>query len=218
MRRDSDDDAEADGNTSIIATTASSGSPSPSTGPAVPLAAPVTFQGTIPTVSAEQRHQFSAAAGQQLYMAADQPCNPSLRYEVHGPSDELVSGYGHGGCEATDRFPAVADGTYTIVVTSNGVTGPYALTVRPIRPDGGRPGEVGASVAGTIDGPGARDVFPFELHAGDLIYLDGVASCGPTTIAKYQLYDAAGAPQLGFDTDVCQDWGRVAIQADGRYD
>jgi hypothetical protein len=219
-RRGGDDDGGAGAATSVVATTvtASSASPPPSTGPVEPLAAPVTFQGTIPTIGAEQRHQFSATAGQQLYVAVGTNCNPSLRYEITGPSGELVSGYAHGGCEATDRFPAVADGNYTVVVSSNGVTGPYDLTVRPIRPDGGRPGEVGASVAGTIDEPGARDVYTYDLRAGDLLYLDGVSACGPTTAAKYQLFDAAGAPQLGFATDVCQDWGRVPIPTDGRYD
>src|SRR4029078_10983696 len=97
---------------------------------------------------------FSATAGQQLYVATGADCNPSLKYAVLGPSDELVSGSAHGGCDATDRFAAVADGTYTVVVSSNGVTGPYDLTVRPVRPDGGRAGEVGASVAGAIHAAG----------------------------------------------------------------
>jgi hypothetical protein len=90
--------------------------------------------------------------------------------------------------------------------------------VRPIRADGGKAGVVGGSVAGTIDEPGARDVYTYDLHAGDLLYLDGVAACGATTAAKYQLYDAVGNPQLGFDVDVCEDWGRVAVPTDGRYE
>ena len=129
-----DDQAAAD-TASSSGSVASTGGQTPSTGPVVPLAAPLTFAGTIPAAGAEQRHQFTATAGQQLYVSADPECNEALRYEVRGPSDELVSGYAHGGCEATDRFGAVADGTYTVVVSSNGVTGPYDLTVRPIRAD-----------------------------------------------------------------------------------
>ena len=113
---------------------------------------------------------------------------------------------------------AVADGTYTVVVSSNGVTGPYHLTVRPIRADIDKAAVVGGPVAGTIDEPGARDVFTYDLHTGDLLYLDGVTACGPATAAKYQLYDAAGDPQLGYAVDACQDWGRVAIPSDGPYD
>ncbi len=129
-----------------------------------------------------------------------------------------MSGYSHGGCEATDRFAAVADGTYTLVVSSNGVTGPYNLTVRPIRADRVTPGVVGETAAGTIDEPGARDVHTYDLRAGDLLYLDGVGVCGATAPASYQLYDGGGVPLLGFDTDVCQDWGRIQIPTDGRYD
>jgi CHAT domain len=210
---------DAAGGVAASSAAASTGSSqTPSAGPVAALTAPLAFAGTIPTAGAEQRHQFTATTGQQLYVTADPECNPSLKYEVRGPSDELVSGYPHGGCEATDRFGAVADGTYSVVVSSNGVTGPYHLTVRPIRADIERAGVVGGSAAGTIDEPGARDVFAYDLHAGDLLYLDGVAACGPTAAAKYQLLDAAGHPQLAFAVDVCQDWGRVAIPADGQYD
>ena len=34
----------------------------------------------------------------------------------------------------------------------------------------------------------------------------------------YQLTNSVGDPLLGFDTNSCQDWGRVPIPADGRYD
>jgi hypothetical protein len=219
-RGDGDEGAGAGGATSTVESreTRSSAGPTTSAAPAAPLAAPVTFQGTIAAAGDEQRHQFTATAGQQLYVAAAEPCNPSLRYEVHGPSDELVNGYGHGGCEPTDRFPAIADGTYTVIVSSNGVTGPYDLTVRPIRADRVAAGVVGQPMTGTIDEPGARDVFTFDLRAGDLLYLDGLGVCGPSGTTKYQLIDAAGNPLLGFDVDSCQDWGRVAILAEGRYE
>ena len=156
VTRGSGPSKDAGAATTVVAASVStsSGSPPTTAGPVAALEAPLTFQGTISTAGAEARHEFTATAGQQLYVAADQPCNPGLRYEVHGPSDELVSGFGHGGCEATDRFPAVADGTYTVLVSSNGVTGPYDLTVRPIRADRVAPGVIGAPMAGTIDEPG----------------------------------------------------------------
>ena len=221
VTRSGDPSKDAGAVTSVVttsATTTTSGSPPTSTGPVVPLTAPMTFQGTIPTADSEQRHEFSATAGQQLYVAAAEPCNPGLRYEVHGPSDELVSGFGHRACEATDRFPAVADGTYTVVVSSNGVTGPYDLTVRPIRADRIAPGVIGQPAAGTIDELGATDIYTYDLRAGDLLYLDGLGVCAQTATSKYQLGNASGDPLLGFDVDSCQDWGRVAIPADGRYD
>jgi hypothetical protein len=213
------DEVGAGTSTSVAAGSSAAPSTAARPGGAAPVAltAPQTFQGAIAAVGEEQRHEFAATAGQQLYVAADPECNPSLKYEIDGPSGELVTGYAHGGCEPTDRFPAVADGTYTLVVGSNGVTGPYHLTVRPIRADRTAAGVVGELAAGTIDEPGARDEHTYQLHAGDLLYLDGVGACGPTTAATYQLYDAAGNPQLGFDVDVCQDWGRVAIPTDGPY-
>ena len=56
--------------------------------------------------------------------------------------------------------------------------------------------------AGVIDEPGAqRRATRYDLRAGDLLYLDGVGVCGATTAATYQLYDAAGNPQLGFDIE-----------------
>ena len=207
--------------TSVVTTSATTaaGSRPTSTGPVGPLTAPMTFQGTIPTADSEQRHEFSATAGQQLYVAAAEPCNPGLRYEVHGPSDELVSGFGHGACEATDRFPAVADGTYTVVVSSNGVTGPYDLTVRPIRADRVAPGVVGQPAAGTIDEPGATDIHTYDLHAGDLLYLDGLGVCARARHVHVPARRTRRAIRCSASTSTRARTGvGCAIPADGRYD
>ncbi len=207
-----------DGDGADPAVTAVSSVPEASAVRVAPLGVAVRFQGTIDAAGGSARHTFTAAAGQFVYVDAGGNCNPELDYQVLGPSGALVSNFQRSACVDTDRFPITADGTYTLVVASGGATGPYDLTVQPIRDDRVAAATPGNVVTGSIDQSGARDVYTYELHAGDLLYFDGVGPCAPTTSLKYQLYDSAGRYQLGFDSDACQDGGRVPIVADGTYD
>jgi hypothetical protein len=74
------------------------------------------------------------------------------------------------GCQI-GRVALPATGTYTM--TSSQGVGAYRVPIRFVRHDRVRTIAYGAIVSGTIEQPGAHDLYTFTAKAGDLIQLSG---------------------------------------------
>ena len=149
-------------------------------------------------------------------------CGPALRYELHAPSGELVVGLRR---RAVAR-PSIASVPMPTAPTpsSSARTGRYRpvrpRSCAPIRADRTRPAS-SAPTAGGHDRRArrARRVTRSTWHAGDLLYLDGRRRLWPATTVQLPAVRRRRAELLWASTlDACQDWGRVAVPADGRYD
>ena len=146
--------------------------------------------------------------GKPCTSGARQPCGPDITYELDSPSGQLASGFARRVCDDIGRFDVVENGIHTLRVVSQGAaTGSYSFTVTPIRADGGAPLAVGGAATGTIDAPGARDTYPIELMAGEIVYVESRGACGAAL--KYQLYSPSDAYLFGHDYSPCEgDAGR----------
>jgi hypothetical protein len=165
-------------------------------GQAVTNNVPSPGAGILETPGALDSYTFQATTGQSVYFDAltGNPCDPRLRWKCVGPTNQVLfdqwltatPGCGNGD-PGTMTFPA--SGTYTVTVYGfTDATGNYAFQVMPVLPQtftlalgqivtNGVPG----TGAGSIETPGASDVFPFSATAGQSVYFDALTGnpCDP---------------------------------------
>ena len=187
-----------------------------------PLQAGQTATGTIDKPGAQDVWTMTVAAGTVAYLAADASCDPATQDAIIWNVRDATGGYTVGSsviCSDLGRVVFDQAGTYRIVVaSSDGKTGGYSVTWQVSRPDQTKPLQAGQTATGTIDKPGAQDVWTMTVAAGTVAYLAADASCDPATqdAIIWNVRDATGGYTVGSSV-ICSDLGRVVFDQAGTY-
>ena len=193
---------------------------------------PAAGAGKIESPAAVDDYPLTLAAQQQIYLDAQGDCGDTdLFWTLLGPDGQPITSAG-GLADTAICFDLgafdLAAGQYTIHVTdrSSGV-GPYAFQVWAIPPTQTFNISVGATVsdgqpgpgAGTIDAPGAVDLYSFTLAGAQAVFLDALGDCGGTEIF-WELLGPDGNPIANAagttDTAACFDLETYSLAA-GTY-
>ena len=186
-----------------------------------PLTAGQTASGTIDQPGAQDVWTMAVTAGTVAYFAADKKCDQStssaLLYQVRGTDGNAFSA-GRYVCDDIGRVVFANAGTYQLVVASQGgATRNYSITWEVSRADRALSLQPGHNVTGTIDLPGAIDIWTFTVPAGTVAYLDADPQCKATNgNLLYGVQDASGAP-VGGASYICNSLGRVTFDKTGTY-
>ena len=171
--------------------------------------------GAIDQIGAHDVYTLRPAMGDLVYIDARGACGAELTSALRSPSDQVLLGYDHRACYDGGRQLITEIGDHTLTVYGEQrATGAYDIAVLPIRPDRREPITVGQRAAGTIDGPGAHDVFVFDGRAGDVVFLEASGPCGADLF--YEFTSPSGAKLLGFPFRTC-DPGRVELTENGQH-
>jgi hypothetical protein len=152
--------------------------------------------GSIETPGALDVFTFTATTGESVYFDAltGNPCDSRLRWKCVGPTNQVLFDQWFAatpGCGNGDpgTFTFTAFGSYTVTVYGfTDAIGTYAFQVMPVVPQpfalplgvivtNGVPGPG----AGSIETPGALDVFTFTATTGESLYFDALTGnpCDP---------------------------------------
>ena len=167
-------------------------------------------------------YDFTVPAGTVGYFAAD----PGAQQD-----DDVVSGTSRTPqgqlvmrssviCSDLGRVVFPAAGDYRVVVTNSGTTAESSRSPGRCR---GRimvkPLQAGQTATGTIDKPGAQDVWTMTVAAGTVAYLAADPSC----VVRRRVRDPVeprwmptGSPVIG-GSYICSDLGRVVFDKAGTY-
>ena len=171
--------------------------------------------GTIEAAGERHRYDVELTAGALLYADGRGACGADLRYQLYSPSGVLMFGFDRPVCQDAGRAQVTESGRHELRVDGlQRATGPYDILLSAVRPNGGGVLEPGAVAAGTIDQPGAEDVWTFEGDLGDAISLQPQVECGAEL--RYEVRSASGALPLGIDFRVC-DPGFFIVNEAGPY-
>ena len=185
------------------------------------LLAGQTATGTIELPGAQDVWTMAVPAGAVAYFAADHTCDTStsgaLLYSVRG-SDGSAFSAGRYICDDIGRVAFPNAGTYQLTVTSQGgATRSYSITWEVSRADRALSLQPGQSASGTIDLPGAKDIWTFTVPAGTVAYLDADPKCTAASgNLLYEVQDASGA-SVGGARYICDSLGRVTFDKTGTY-
>jgi RHS repeat-associated protein len=177
--------------------------------------------GTIDKPGARDLWKVTVTAGTVAYLAADPACDTShlnLLWSVWAEDGSSLVGSSYT-CSDLGRMVFDKAGTYQVVVSSaDGKTGSYRFTWEPSRPDQVKPIQPGQTVTGTIDLPGARDVWEMTVPAGTVAYLAADPSCDHSSETKliWNVTDASGSSLIG-SSFICTDIGRLVFDKAGTY-
>jgi hypothetical protein len=193
--------------------------------------------GNIETPGSSDVFTFNATAGQSVYFDAltGNPCDSRLRWKCVGPTNQVLFDQWFAatpGCGNGDpgTFTFTASGSYTVTVYGfTDAIGTYAFQVMPVVPQpfalplgvivtNGVPGPG----AGSIETPGALDVFTLHATAGESVYFDALTGnpcdsrlrwkcVGPTNQVLFDQWFAA-TPGCGNG-----DPGTFTFTASGSY-
>jgi hypothetical protein len=185
------------------------------------LMAGQTATGTIDLPGARDVWTMAVPAGTVAYFAADKTCDqstsPALPYSVQG-SDGSAFSAGRYICDDVGRVVFANAGTYQLVVASDGgATRKYSITWEMSRADRALSLQPGQTVSGTIDLPGAQDIWTFTVPGGTVAYFDADPNCNAA--GGNLLYDVQDASGTSIDSDryICDSLGRVAFPKAGTY-
>ena len=185
------------------------------------LLAGQTATGTIELPGAQDVWTMAVPAGAVAYFAADKKCDQStsgaLLYSVRG-SDGSAFSAGRYICDDIGRVAFPNAGTYQLTVTSQGgETRSYSITWEVSRADHALSLQPGQNASGTIDLPGAKDIWTFTVPAGTVAYLDADPKCTAASgNLLYEVQDASGA-SVGGARYICDSLGRVTFDKTGTY-
>ena len=186
-----------------------------------PLTAGQTATGTIDLPGAQDVWTIAVPAGTVAYLAAAKNCDSStsfdLLYSVRN-SDGSAFSAGRYVCDDIGRVVFANAGTYQLVVSSvGGATHSYAITWEVSRADRALSLQPGQSASGTIDAPGAQDIWTFDVPAGEVAYFDADPNCkAGNGNLLYGIQDASGSP-IGGDRYICDSLGRIDFPKAGTY-
>ncbi|HZV26533.1 MAG TPA: RHS repeat-associated core domain-containing protein [Acidothermaceae bacterium] len=185
------------------------------------LLAGQTATGTIDLPGARDIWTLGVPAGAVAYFSADKNCDQStssdLLYSVQG-SDGSAFSAGRYICDDLGRVVFAKAGTYQLSVASEGgATRNYSVTWEISRADRALSLQPGQTASGTIDLPGAQDIWTFTVPAGTVAYFDADPNCSAAGgNLLYEVRDASGAP-VSSGRYICDSLGKVAFPKAGTY-
>ncbi len=185
------------------------------------LTAGQTATGTIELPGARDVWTMAVPAGAVAYFAADKKCDQStssaLLYQVRLGDGSAFSA-GRYICDDVGRVVFANAGTYQLTVASQGgATRNYSITWEMSRADRALSLQPGQTASGTIDLPGAKDIWTFTVPAGTVAYFDADPNCNAASgNLLYEVQDASGA-SVGGGRYICDSLGRVAFPKAGTY-
>jgi hypothetical protein len=171
---------------------------------------PATLAGTIRTIGARDVYTFDARGGDIVYIDGSGSCGP-LNYQLENPGGQVI--YVGAVCRDSGRLQLAESGPHRVVlVGTEAATGPYRLRLLPVHPDRVTDVDPPATLAGTVNTIGARDVYTFDAQGGDSVYIAGSGACGSL---NYQLESPGG--QVIYIGAVCRDSGRQQLAESGPH-
>ncbi len=178
---------------------------------------PVT--GTI-RVPGEQAHfSFTADAGDVIYFDADQSCSGSLLswHVLDAAGDRITSDPYL--CNDIGRITFTEAGTLTLEVGSYaGSTGNFHFAAHRVPDDASTPLTIGERIIGSIQTPGERHRFTFDVDAGDSMSFRADPAC--TSFSSNLLWSVVDAAATSIVTGryVCTELEAITFPSGGRYD
>ena len=159
---------------------------------------------------------FTMAAGTVAYFAAGADCTATgLQWAVEDGDGAPVSGAA-GICGDVGRVDFPVGGDYRVRVYSDGTGdgGEFSVIRERSRPD--RTSTIAADEPrnGTIDLPGAQDVYAFDATAGTVAYF---ASADCDTSGLQWVIENADGSAASSPAVICGDIGRVDFTTSGHY-
>ncbi|HWF40496.1 MAG TPA: RHS repeat-associated core domain-containing protein, partial [Acidothermaceae bacterium] len=204
------------------AATAGTGTPGPTTSAGANSLQPgQTVSGTL-SGSATKSYPFTVAAGTVAYFAAapncDQKTSSNVLYSV-AYADGSSFTAGRYICDDVGRVVFADAGSYELLVRSPaGTGGSYSVMWKASRADRVQPLTAGQSASGTIDQPGAQDVWTIAVPAGTVAYLAAAKNCDSSASSDL-LYSVRNSDGSAFSAGryMCDDVGRVVFANAGTY-
>jgi RHS repeat-associated protein len=204
------------------AATAGTATPGPTTSATTNSLQPgQTVSGTL-SGSATKSYPFTVAAGTVAYFAAapncDQSTSSNVLYAVAHADGSAFSSARYI-CDDAGRVVFADAGTYELLLRSpSGVGGNYSVTWKTSRADRVQALMAGQTATGTIDLPGARDVWTMAVPAGTVAYFAADKTCDQST-SPALLYSVQGSDGSGFSAGryICDDVGRIVFANAGTY-
>ena len=184
-----------------------------------PLTPGGTATGTIDKPGAADVRTLTVAAGTVGYFAAAPGCAAptgagSIRWQLLDPSGTGLTGANQI-CDDLGRYRFATAGTYLLRITSaDGGTGAYAVTWAQSRPDSARTLSLGSAASGSIDRPGAQDIWTFTVGTRSAVALHPAAGCTGTDV-RVEIQDSDGIGMSGAPS-VCDGIDPVQLNA-GTY-
>ncbi len=183
------------------------------------LAAGQTVSGAIELPGAEDDYQIRATAGDVGYFAAASSCTgPASNWWIDSYHDDQWQPYIGASviCNDLGRVLFTATGQYRLVVRGNdAATGSYTVSWKASRADHVMPLSAGQTVSGTIDAPGAQDVYTMDVPAGTIAYLQADTGCTAKNL-YWTVQTPEGVGMVGA-SGVCTDLGRIQFVTAGAY-
>ncbi len=187
----------------------------------LPGARVLLMAGAITDVHATPELRLQADAGDVIYVSPTPDCVDRAKdwgekpesvifLTLFDPAGQMIEG--HPGCEM-GRYAFPAPGSYTLRANvGRNQLGAYHVPIRFVRHDRVTPVAYGAIVSGTIEMPGAHDVYTFTAKAGDIIQIAG-EGCSLGNLLLSVVYPD-GSDVLG---PMCRDGAVTPLHADGQY-
>lgn len=187
-----------------------------------PLPAPgasLSFSGTVAQNGQRNEYRLDGTAGQIVYFHGLDTCDDAriLRYSFSSPTGALFPAY-FKTCQDGGRVPLKETGTHRLIVYGDpGITGPYRVEIRGVRPDRTATTAIGGSLTGSIDMPGAQDVHTFTATAGRSVTFHGQGPCDDARLLRYTMFAPSGAYGEVAYVRTCQDSGTITLKESGTY-
>lgn len=187
----------------------------------LPLSAGQTVSGTIDLPGAQDDYLIHVTAPTVGYFRAAAGCSTTdLWWFAYRRVDNRWTVIAEEGiCSDMGRVEFDTPGDYQIVVQggipSSTATGGYTITWAGSRPDRITALSPGRTVSGTIDLPGARDIYTMDVAAGTVVYLQAAAGCTADGV-YWRVEDPSTAALTGSER-VCKDLGRMRFDRAGVY-
>ncbi|MGI8329947.1 VWD domain-containing protein [Actinomadura scrupuli] len=187
-----------------------------------PLPAPganLSFSGTVAQDGQRNEYRLDGTAGQIVYFHGLDTCDDTriLRYSFSSPTGALFPAY-FKTCQDGGRLALKETGTHRLIVYGDpGVTGPYRVEIKGVRPDRTATTALGGSLTGSIDMPGAQDVHTFTATAGQPVTFHGQGPCDDTRLLRYTMFAPSGAYGEVAYVRTCQDSGKITLKESGTY-
>ncbi len=172
--------------------------------------------GNIDQPGAHDIYTFTVAAGTVAYFAAAPDCTGTeLLYSIdHADGNAFFASTGV--CSDLGRVEFDTAGDYQLrVFPSDAATGPYQVVWKESRVDQAFTIEPGQTVSGTIDRPGARDIYTFTVGAGTVAFFNAAPGC--TSADLLYAIDTGDGTAFSAAIGMCGNLGRVAFDTAGTY-
>ncbi len=171
--------------------------------------------GTIDMPGAQDVYTIDAPAGSVVFVATDSECiGGDMQWSLLEPNDGKTL-RNEPICINLGRHELTTGGTYRIQVRGGRATGDYRIAWYLSRPDKTADLPLGRPATGSIDRPGARDIWTFATNSAGTFRLSTGAGC-TSRVATWQVQRDDGTI-VASRGDVCGDLAPVTLDAAGRY-